>query len=55
MLLNDAQFPRLRRAFRHPLQVLDREGIPPWQAVGALLVVGAVAAWLIDVYLSIRR
>ncbi|MFJ9617851.1 hypothetical protein [Streptomyces noursei] len=55
MSIDNARTPRLRRAYRHSVQVLDRQGIAPWQAVGSVLVIGAVAAWLLNAYLSIRR
>ncbi|MFE0190711.1 hypothetical protein [Streptomyces sp. NPDC058989] len=55
MLFNKARFPRLRWALRHPFQALDRQGIAPWQAVGTVLVTGAVTGWLVNVYFSVRR
>lgn len=55
MWFNSARLPRLRWALRHPFQVLDRQGIAPWQAVGAFVVIGGGTAWLVNLYFSIRR
>ncbi|MEU7640925.1 hypothetical protein AB0C11_33490 [Streptomyces sp. NPDC039016] len=55
MSINNARLPRVRRVIRDSVQALDRQGIAPWQAVGSVLVTGAVTAWLVNAYLSIRR